>query len=215
MIRLFSRFDLILFYSRYSIVVLILSFYLVSFYKINFITQLSEIFCQNIIIKFFYSLKPKSFRKFTCSIIISIIVFIISINLFSVFPYRFPLSSQFGSVLSLGLRFWFSLILFSTINNFKGFLLHFIPEGTPLVLTIFLFLIEMVRNFIRPITLTVRLVANILAGHLLLILLSKLVFITNFMFLGYLILTSIELLVGLIQAYIFSTIIVLYFSEVH
>ena len=50
---------------------------------------------------------------------------------------------------------------------------HLVPLGTPVALIPFMVLIELVRNFIRPLTLSVRLAANIVAGHLLLTLLGN------------------------------------------
>merc|ERR1711936_786086 len=49
----------------------------------------------------------------------------------------------------------------------ERFLAHLVPSGTPDVLIPLIVVIELVRNFIRPITLSVRLAANIVAGHLL------------------------------------------------
>merc|ERR1711971_663797 len=54
----------------------------------------------------------------------------------------------------------------------KRFLAHLVPSGTPDVLIPLIVMIELVRNFIRPITLSVRLAANIVAGHLLIRLLN-------------------------------------------
>lgn len=96
----------------------------------------------------------------------------------------------------------------------KYTLIHFVPEGTPVFLIWFLFCVELVRNVIRSVTLMVRLLANILAGHLLIILLSQIVFSYYFFALFYIGLNLVELFVSLIQAYIFITMISLYFSEI-
>jgi len=53
-------------------------------------------------------------------------------------------------------------------------LAHLVPIGTPPILIPFIVLIELIRTIIRPLTLAVRLTANIIAGHLLLVLLSSL-----------------------------------------
>lgn len=215
MTSLFRSFDITLFLYRY---VLILNISIIIFSRLFKSTarfKFLNILRQEILIKFFYTLKPKNFNKSSSLIVIAVIISILLINVLSVFSYRFPFSSQFGRILALGLTLWLRFVLFSIFSNPKGFILHFIPEGTPIPLTIFLFLIEVVRAIIRPITLAVRLVANILAGHLLMILLSKLVFSVQIIFVRYIFLNGVELLVALIQAYIFSTIITLYFSEIH
>jgi F-type H+-transporting ATPase subunit a len=74
--------------------------------------------------------------------------------------------------LSLALPFWFSILLIGVKNNIEKNLRHLVPNGTPIVLISFIVLIETLRVLIRPITLRVRLAANITAGHLLLRLIS-------------------------------------------
>jgi len=80
-------------------------------------------------------------------------------------------------------------------------------------------LIEIVRNIIRPITLSVRLSANIVAGHLLIRLLGNFSLISKTNLLSssitLLALTGLEIGVALIQAYVFITLITLYSTEIH
>jgi len=89
--------------------------------------------------------------------------------------------------------------------------------GTPFNLIIFIVLIESIRNVIRPLTLAVRLMANITAGHLLITLLrTQLIFFNNSMPLiifGQTILITLELAVSSIQAYVFTILLILYISE--
>lgn len=96
---------------------------------------------------------------------------------------------------------------------------HLVPIGTPLLLMNFMVLIEIVSNIIRPITLSVRLCANIVAGHLLLRLLRNfsLIRINHiiYSFLGLIILGVLEIAVALIQGYVFITLISLYSTEIH
>jgi F-type H+-transporting ATPase subunit a len=98
-------------------------------------------------------------------------------------------------------------------------LAHLVPQGTPAALIIFIVMIELTRNIIRPITLCVRLTANLIAGHLLISLLGNaLVSIrtpTNILAMPIpLILTILESAVACIQAYVFITLITLYTTEV-
>lgn len=93
------------------------------------------------------------------------------------------------------------------------------PQGTPIFLIPFIVLIETIRNFIRPITLTVRLTANIIAGHLLLTLLRRLGSTLTSIYLPILILVQIALLtlevaVSIIQSYVFAVLITLYTREI-
>lgn len=164
--------------------------------------------------EFFYTLKRKNFNKGSGLVFIRVFALLFFLNFFSVFSYVFPRASQVRVVLTFSLSLWRIIIFFSISNSVSKFLYHFIPEGTPLPLTFLLFLIELISRIIRPLTLMVRLVANILAGHLLMILLSKLVFIFYPGYPLYIALNAVEIFVSLIQSYIFSTMLVLYFSEV-
>jgi len=79
-------------------------------------------------------------------------------------------------------------------------------------------LIELVRNFIRPITLSVRLAANMVAGHLLIRLINGgnlSVYRVIFMVVGGLILFFLEIAVAFIQGYVFRTLRVIYTSELN
>lgn len=212
MTRLFSSFDLFLFNFILNptfilIIILFLNVYFFSFLKI--IISLTKIFLEN----FFYSLKFNSFSKVSILLVLILLVLIFSLNYIGVLPYNFALTSQLRWNLYFSLIFWIRIFSFFIFNNLKGFLSHMIPEGTPTFLTWFLFAIELIRNLIRPITLTVRLIANILAGHLLIILLFKLIIIAPYFFFTYIILNMVEIFVALIQAYIFCTIICLYITD--
>lgn len=212
MIRLFSPFDMYWFFLPIIFSFLVFAYFLNLVQKIQpFGLTLSWV--GNILTEFFLSLKPKSFNKSRSLIFFRIFIFLFVINFFSVFSFNFPLTSQASLVLLIAGSLWLSFIIFSVFHNMKGFLSHLIPEGTPLPLTSLLFIIELVRRIIRPLTLTVRLVANILAGHLLISLLSSLVFIFNLRGILYVGLNLVEMFVAIIQAYIFSTMIVLYYSE--
>lgn len=66
------------------------------------------------------------------------------------------------------------LFILTLRTNLGRFLSHLVPTGTPIFLIRFIVFIELIRNVIRPITLGVRLAANITAGHLLIALLASL-----------------------------------------
>lgn len=213
MIRLFSSFDFFIFYWSFFIMTIIFSLLLNKTFVLS--SRNGNTLILNNLSSFFYSLKPLQFNKFNLVIGFRVFRLIFGLNFFSVFSYSFPFTSQFGPILLFAVCTCLSLVLFNFFRNFGGFASHFIPEGSPLGLSFFLFLIELVRNLIRPITLAVRLVANILAGHLLIILLSKIVFIFSPFVLFYYFLNIVEFFVRLIQSYIFCTIITLYLSEIH
>lgn len=212
MMSLFSPFDIRIFNFCFCSLV-------VSSFFISFIVKKISIlnFFFSLWINFFYniffsisSVKSKIFNYVLAAS--SLIIFLY--NFFSVGPYVFPITSQVRSVIFMSLFIWGFSLSFIIFNNPKGLLYHFVPEGTPIFLSWFIFLIEVCSSIIRPITLIVRLVANILAGHLLIILLRRLVWNFNFSFIAYLGLNIVEIFVSLIQCYIFVVISCLYYSEI-
>jgi len=152
-------------------------------------------------------------------IFITLFTFILINNFLGLFPYIFTASSHLTLTLGLALPLWFSFMLFGWINNTTHMLAHMVPSGTPGPLIPFIVLIESIRNVIRPITLSVRLMANIVAGHLLITLLGNQTALASNFILAGLIITQIILLtlegaVAIIQSYVFAVLSTLYSSEV-
>lgn len=134
------------------------------------------------------------------------------------FPFIFSVTSHILVTLPFSYSFWIGIIIFSWVSSLKHFLAHLIPVGTPVMLMSFIVIVEVLRNLIRPLALTFRLTANMMAGHLLISLIGgaliRLSF--RFIFLGSFIqslLVIMELGVSVIQAYVFSTLLMLYISE--
>nr|YP_009420006.1 ATP synthase F0 subunit 6 [Manticora tibialis]ASN65993.1 ATP synthase F0 subunit 6 [Manticora tibialis] len=150
---------------------------------------------------------------------ISLFSFILFNNFMGLFPYIFTSSSHLSMTLTLALPIWLSFILFGWINNTQHMFAHLVPQGTPAALMPFMVCIETISNIIRPGTLSVRLAANMIAGHLLLTLLGNTgPMMSNYM-ISILIVTQILLLilefaVSIIQSYVFAILSTLYSSEV-
>lgn len=213
MTRLFSSFDFHLFFWGFSFATLTFWVFPLS----NFYSHGCKDFLFDNIKKFlssfFTSLRGSNSYKFLEKFIVYAFSLVFLLNFWSIFSYNFPFTSQLSWVLFASGGVWARIMLFSLFRRFKRQLSHFIPEGAPMELVPFLFLIEMVSCLIRPLTLTVRLLANILAGHLLIILLTKLVisfYWGIFLLRG---LSLVELFVSIIQSYIFVTLICLYQAE--
>jgi len=152
-------------------------------------------------------------------ILISLFAFILINNFIGLFPYIFTSSRHITLTLGLALPLWLAFIIFGWINNTSHIFAHMVPSGTPGALMPFIVLIETIRNIIRPITLSVRLIANIVAGHLLITLLGNQTAIASNIILMSLIFTQILLLtletaVAIIQSYVFAVLSTLYSSEV-
>ena len=158
-------------------------------------------------------------NKTNLIIFISLLFFIIFNNVIGLFNYIFTSSSHLIFRLRLALPLWIRFILYSWINHTKLRLAHLVPLGTPLLLIPLIVLIEIVRALIRPITLSVRLTANIIAGHLLLALIRgacvKLSFRLSFLIvITQISLITLEVAVAFIQSYVFCILVTLYSREV-
>merc|ERR1712237_6555 len=105
-----------------------------------------------------------------------------------------------------------AIFLVNLVYNIKNFLRHLVPEEISYALVFLIVLIETLSNFIRPFILGIRLRANIIAGHLLIVLVST-VLSKVCLSLGILVLVILETIVSIIQAYIFTILLRLYFSE--
>nr|YP_009538147.1 ATP synthase F0 subunit 6 [Athyma libnites]AYN60929.1 ATP synthase subunit 6 [Athyma libnites] len=164
-------------------------------------------------------LGPNSYNGSTF-IFISLFFFILFNNFLGLFPYIFTSTSHLNISLSLSLTLWLSFMVYGWINNTQHMFIHMIPQGTPTILMPFMVLIETISNIIRPGTLAVRLTANMIAGHLLLTLLSNtgtnmpnyLLIILIFI---QILLLILESAVAVIQSYVITILSTLYSSEVN
>nr|WHE44857.1 ATP synthase F0 subunit 6 [Dichorragia nesimachus] len=161
----------------------------------------------------------KSFNGSTF-IFISLFFFIFFNNFLGLFPYIFTSTSHLNLTLSLSLTMWLSFMIYGWINNSQHMFIHMIPQGTPSILMPFMVMIETISNVIRPGTLAVRLTANMIAGHLLLTLLSSTgnSFPNHLLFILIIIqimLLTLESAVAIIQSYVISILSTLYSSEVN
>lgn len=150
---------------------------------------------------------------------VSTFIFIAINNFIGLFPYIFTASRHITFRLSLSLSIWLGIIIYRLINFFNDTIAHLTPIGTPPILIPFIVIIESISIVIRPLTLAIRLTANIIAGHLLLTLLGNSGEVINSHLILILIIARqtalfiLELSVSIIQAYVFSVLIVLYRRE--
>ena len=152
------------------------------------------------------------------TIVLLILIFIN--NRLGLLPYVFTSTRHLSCTLSLAFPLWIGHLVKAWITTPNKMLAHLVPLGTPIILAPFIVIIEIVRRLIRPITLSVRLAANIMAGHLLLTLLtqgaSRTTFsILFFIIIGVVFLAILETAVRIIQAYVFRILITLYLEEVN
>nr|AEK84189.1 ATP synthase F0 subunit 6 [Alcithoe arabica] len=154
--------------------------------------------------------------------ITALFMLLIVMNLSGLIPYVFSLTSHLAVSLCLGLPLWLCLIISAIFYNLSSVLASLLPMGAPALLNPFLVIIETISIMVRPITLSVRLMANMSAGHIVLTLIGS--YLTTSLFTSsiftMLLLMSIQILytifefgISLIQAYIFCLLITLYSDE--
>lgn len=151
-------------------------------------------------------------------LIVSFFIIVGFNNLPGLLPYIFTGTSHIVFTISLALPIWAATIVHGWLFNTNNLLVHLIPNGTPFILMPFIVVIETIRSLIRPITLSIRLAANIVAGHLLISLLTSATPLTPLIakpliFTRQVALGSLEVAVAFIQAYVFRVLLTLYTIE--
>nr|QLY89525.1 ATP synthase F0 subunit 6 [Hydropsyche saxonica] len=201
------------------------SMLMILFFPLNFwLISNRYIFLYNLVLNFLKTeinnlLKTKNFKG--NSIFFITLFFMIFFNNFlGLFPYIFTSTSHLIFNLTFSLPIWLTLMFYGWINKTQNMFIHLIPNGTPAILMPFMVLIETISNLIRPGTLAVRLTANMIAGHLLITLLtSNGPLLSNLLLmillLAEILLLILEMSVSVIQTYVFTILSTLYTSEIH
>jgi F-type H+-transporting ATPase subunit a len=99
-------------------------------------------------------------------------VYILFSNLMGLIPYNFATTSHLVSTLSMSSSIWFGVTIMGLVLHALKFFTLFAPEGTPLVLVPLLALIELISYIAKGLSLGIRLGANLISGHLLLLILA-------------------------------------------
>ncbi len=157
-------------------------------------------------------------------LIYTFFMFIFVSNVVSLIPYSFALTANFMFVISLSFIIWLGITILGFYKHGWVFFSLFVPMNTPLPLVPLLVLIELLSYVARAISLGLRLSVNICAGHLLMSILSGLLFnlmsvsIISFIlgFIPLLIILAIfllELAIGLIQSYVWSILTASYLKD--
>ncbi len=152
-------------------------------------------------------------------LIFSLFIFILLCNVLGMTPYSFTVTSHIAVTFALALVAFLTITIFAIVRNgFGGFLHMFLPSGVPMVMAPVIFLIELFSFLIKPITLSVRLFANIVAGHVLLKVVAGFIISLGIIFgaapmLFAVIMTGFELFVAVLQSYIFAILICAYLGE--
>lgn len=183
------------------------------------ITETAYEFIQNML---YEALQEKGNRFFP--IIFTIFVFIFSCNLLGMIPYTFTVTSHIVFTFGLGIVIFVGINVVGIQKHGLKFFSLFLPPGAPLALALLLVPIELISYVFRVVALSVRLFANMMAGHTLLKILATFgwkmitvggifLIIQLFPLMIIIAITGLELAIAFLQAYVWTTLTCLYLSD--
>jgi F-type H+-transporting ATPase subunit a len=150
--------------------------------------------------------------------IFSMFCFILMLNALGLVPHSFTVTSHISVTLALALIVFVVLnVIAFSIHGLK-FFHFFLPHGIPVLLAPIMVIIEMFVYLIRPLTLSIRLAANMIAGHILLYVAASFIVMSG-MVVGIIPIpfviafTGFEIFVAILQAYIFTILTCTYLND--
>jgi len=149
--------------------------------------------------------------------VFTLFMFILFSNLLGLIPYSFTVTSHIIVTFALAAVVFIGVTIIGIIRHGWHFLRLFVPEGVPVVLLLLLVPIELLSYCIRPFTLSIRLFANMLAGHTMLAIFGGFAASVGLFAIFPLginvLLVGLELLVAALQAYVFAILTCLYLRD--
>jgi F-type H+-transporting ATPase subunit a len=157
-------------------------------------------------------------------LIFSLFMLIAVSNIVGVIPYNFTIASHIIVTAALAFLVFFTVLIYGFYKNGLKFLKLFVPSGIPIFILPLVVFIEIFSFFLRPISHSVRLFANMLAGHIALAVFASFIpLLAGLGILGYfgailplgmvIALTALELLVAFLQAYVFTILTCIYIND--
>ena len=156
--------------------------------------------------------------------VFTLFMFILVANVIGLVPYTFTVTSHIIITASLALLVFLTVIVYGFYKNGLGFFRLFVPHGIPIYILPLIVFIEVLSFLSRPISHSVRLFANMLAGHITLKVFASFVTLLGGLgiagWLGAILpltlvvaLTALELLVAFLQAYVFAILTCIYLND--
>ena len=149
--------------------------------------------------------------------VFTLFMFILFSNLLGLVPYSFTVTSHIIVTFALAAIVFVGVTIVGIVKHGFHFLRLFVPEGVPVLLLLLLVPIELLSYFIRPFTLSIRLFANMLAGHTMLAIFggfaASIWLVALFPLAINVALVGLELLVAVLQAYVFAILTCLYLRD--
>ncbi len=150
--------------------------------------------------------------------IFSLFMFVLFCNMFGMIPYTFTVTSHIIVTFILASFIFIGVTIIGFIKHGFGYLKLFVPSGVPAVLLPLIVVIEIISYLSRPISLSVRLFANMMAGHTMMKVFGGFVIslglVGGWLPLSFSVaLTGLEILVAFLQAYVFAILTCIYLND--
>src|ERR1700712_5203762 len=157
-------------------------------------------------------------------LIFSLFMFVAVSNMIGIIPYNFTIASHLIVTAALAFLVFFTVLIYGFYKNGLKFFKLFVPSGIPIFILPLVVFIEVFSFFLRPISHSVRLFANMLAGHIALKVFAGFIpLLAGIGIAGYfgavlplfmvIALTALELLVAFLQAYVFTILTCIYIND--
>ena len=181
--------------------------------KIQLLTELSYTLVSKMISDTAGS-KAKPYFPF----IFSLFMFVLFCNMLGMLPYSFTVTSHIIVTFALAAVIFVGVTIIGFVNHGVGYLKLFIPSGVPVFLLPLIVIIEIISYLSRPVSLSVRLFANMMAGHTMLKVFGGFVIslgiVGGWLPLSFTVaLTGLEVLIAFLQAYVFAILTCIYLND--
>ncbi len=181
--------------------------------KIQLLTELSYTLISKMISDTAGS-KAKPYFPF----VFSLFMFVLFCNMLGMLPYSFTVTSHIIVTFALAAIIFIGVTIIGFVNHGVGYLKLFIPSGVPLFLLPLIVIIEIISYLSRPVSLSVRLFANMMAGHTMLKVFGGFVIslgiIGGWLPLSFTVaLIGLEVLIAFLQAYVFAILTCIYLND--
>ena len=181
--------------------------------KIQLLAELSYTFVSKMISDT-AGLKAKPYFAF----IFSLFMFVLFCNMFGMIPYTFTVTSHIIVTFVLAAFIFIGVTIVGFAKHGFGYLKLFVPSGVPAILLPLIVVIEVISYLSRPVSLSVRLFANMMAGHTMMKVFGGFVIslgiVGGWLPLSFSVaLTGLEILVAFLQAYVFAILTCIYLND--
>ena len=174
---------------------------------------------------------PYIFTLFLVILVLNLMSVVLAVGNIGGLSLTFTVTSQLAVTATLAVLTFFSIFILGFVKHGPKFLTLFAPSGMPKVMLVFMVPIEMLSYFVRPVTLAMRLFGNMLGGHVVMSLfgsfvvalgllalsggIATLAIVPSVLSFGMIVaLTGLELVVAVLQAFVFAALATVYLNEV-